>query len=82
MPVLRDENDNEYVYSPANNIEKITLYALALAAALGLNDFVRAIFDKYDISNNNIIVSKFIYVAFIITLAILFAYFTKRTVSI
>lgn len=65
-----------------NNIKSIILYALAMAAALGFNDFILAIFKSLNLNTGGVIVSKLVYVIFIFALAILFAYYTKSNVPI
>lgn len=68
--------------SATDNIKSIVLYALALAAALGFNDFILAVFNSLNLKGGNIIVSKLLYVIFIFTLVIIFAYYTKSNVPI
>ena len=65
-----------------NNITMIILYALALAAALGLNDLILTIFDKFDWSHTGKIISKTIYVILMFTVVLLISYFTQSKVSI
>lgn len=77
------ETDNK---KPANNttdnIKSIILYALAVAAALGFNDFILAIFDSLKLKTGGVLLSKLLYVFFIFGLAITFAYYTKSNVPI
>lgn len=65
-----------------NNVVVIILYALALAAALGLNDLILTIFDKFDWSHTSKIFSKVIYVVFMFAAVLLIAFFTRSTVPI
>lgn len=67
--------------STENNIVSILLYALAIAAALGFNDFTKSLLNQYS-SFKSQTISKAIYVILMFTGALLLAYFTKSSVPI
>lgn len=82
-----NQNDDNYrvVYvqsSTAGNVKNILLYALALAAALSFNDFIRSVFAKFDIYNGNVIVSKLVYVVVMFVSVLTLAYFTQSKINI
>ena len=63
-----------------NNLITIVLFALAFAAALGLNDLIGTIFKKF--SHGSQIVSKIIYVTLMFVAVLVLAYYTHSTVTL
>jgi hypothetical protein len=68
--------------STADNVKVILLYALALAAALAFNDFIRSVFIKLNIYQGSQIGSKFLYVLVMFGAVLTLAYFTKSKINI
>ena len=65
-----------------SNMIAIILYALAIAAALGLNDLILTIFNKLNLTQWGEIVTKIIYVVLIFGAALVLAYYTQSTVPV
>ena len=65
-----------------SNLIAILLYALAIAAALGFNEFVSALLKKYQIKGEDDVMSKGIYAVLMILAALTLAYFTKSSVPV
>ena len=71
-------NRNETV----DNVRTILLYALALAAALGFNDLIRTIFQRFNIYPGSQIGSKTLYVIIMFSAVLTLAYFTQSKINI
>jgi len=64
-----------------DNLVAILLYALAIAAALGFNNLVQLLMQKYT-SFDNEVTSKVIYVILMFSAVLVLAYFTRTSVPI
>lgn len=65
-----------------NNLVAILLYSASIAAALGFNDLILTLFDRYKLKGANEIMIKAIYVVLMFAVALALAYFSKSTVPI
>ena len=73
-----NDDDQNKKSATKNNLMIILIYALAFAAALGLNDLIMTIFKKW--SHGSQILSKTIYVVLMLVAALALAYYTHTTV--
>jgi len=94
MSKSNDDNKNEIVVpkdnnrvkientsQTASNFRTIILSAMSLVVALGFNDLVREIFDKYNIYSSSQILSKTIYVIVMLLAILLLAHFTHSPIN-
>ena len=65
-----------------NNLVNIILYALAISAALSLNDLVKFIFKNYVTTPGGELGFKIFYVVVMFVGALLLAYYTESSVPI
>lgn len=85
---MRDELEEEKLNNAkpekkaGYSIKSVVAYALALAAALGINELSESIFKYLNLSTQNEIITKVLYVLFMFGLIVLFIYTTNSTVSI
>jgi hypothetical protein len=79
---MSNDDDDKKKNSTKNNLTSIVLYALAIAAALGLNDLILTIFDKMNMSHGNQILSKVIYVVLMFVAVLVLSYYTHSTVPV
>jgi len=76
-----NDNDKNTV-TTKSNLDAIILYALAIAAALGFNDLIVTILEKFSNKGMDRVWSKVIYVVLMFSAALSFAYFTKSSVPV
>lgn len=76
--VNHSKNSTKAKYS----IQSVVAYALALATALGINELSLTVFKSLNLGVRNEIITKFLYVIFMVGLIVAYIYATDTTVSI
>lgn len=72
-------NDKKLTKELKSNTGSVLIYAFSMIVALGINDLISTIFDRF--SNRNKIMSKVIYVIIVFVITLLIALWTSKSVE-